>query len=347
MSAAAAAGGGAAAAVLPQPAARSIPLPRPRPAELVRKTLDGVRALPLWRSIIPPAFFFSIIGLCLLVLVIAVASIRSKRPAIPTVDTAKEAKVARQKQLRTQGNQLLRDGRVKDAFAKFEQLAKLAPGSPYVLGLMTKLAELRRLDESKQQQITLARQLFDQGMVFYNKKQYPEAIKAFEESFHLNPNSDDAANYLKLAQQEEARVEQPAAPATPPRTTPQPRTTPTTTRGGQSRVQGTAGPAQITTSFRSTVTDGYIMVKVGGDVVAHENLWQETGRFLLKRRVPSNVNVTKDITPKSADVEIWVIIPSLNVQEHRTMRGNFLPGSSHHLIVSFDPQNKTFNYQMN
>jgi len=139
--------------------------------------------------------------------------------------------------------------------------------------------------------------------------------------------------------------QQQAQRATP---APQPRLTPTTTRGGTPpRAQPAAGTAQITTSFNSSVTDGYIMVRVGGDVIAHENLYQETGRFLLKRRVPRNVNVSREITPKSADVDIWVIIPSMNIQEHRTLRGNFLPGSSHHLVVSFDPQNKTFNYRMN
>ena len=348
--AAAAAGGGAAAVAMPQ--ARSIPLGRARPAELVRKTLDGVRALPLWRSYIPPAIFFSIVGVCVLALVIIVASIRSKRPAIAKVDTAAEAKVARQRLLRTQGNQLLRQGRVIEAFQKFEQLSKLTPSSPYVSGLMSKLAALRQVEESNKQQLVTAKQRFDEGMVFFNNKQYPEAIKAFEESFHLNPNSDDTANYLKLAQQEDERVRQEQARAAAPRT-PQPVTTTvgrpvTTTRGPQrAGVTQPARPAQITTSINAPVTDGYIMVKIGGEIVAHENLWQETGRFLTRRRVPRQVNVTKEITPKNADVDVWVIIPALNIQEHRTLKANFLPGVAHRLTVTFDPQSKTFNYQMN
>jgi outer membrane protein assembly factor BamD (BamD/ComL family) len=347
---AAAAGGGAAAVAMPQ--ARSIPLGRARPAELVRKTLDGVRALPLWRSYIPPAIFFSIVGLCVLALVIVVASIRSKRPAILKVDTTAEAKVLRERLLRTQGNQLLRQGRVIEAFQKFEQLSKLAPSSPYVSGLMSKLAALRQVEESNKQQLVTAKQRFDEGMVFFNNKQYPEAIRAFEESFHLNPNSDDTANYLKLAQQEEDRVRQEEARAASARGT-QPVATAgrpvTTSRGPQPRgVAGhPVGPAQITTYINAPVTDGYIMVKIGGEVVAHENLWQETGRFLLRRRVPRQVNVTKEITPKNADVDVWVIIPALNIQEHRTLKQNFLPGIAHRLTVTFDPQNKTFNYQMN
>jgi predicted Ser/Thr protein kinase/outer membrane protein assembly factor BamD (BamD/ComL family) len=349
MSAAAVAGGGAAAAVLPQPAARPVSLPRPKPGEFVRKTLDGVRAMPLWKTTIPPAVFFSLIGFAVVALVIMVASIRSRASAIPVVDTATEAKVMRERQLRNQANELLRDGNVAEATKKFAELGKLAPKSPYVLGVNTKLTELRRQSESKQQQLVQAKQFFDQGMVLFNNKQYADAVKAFDESFHLNPNSDETANYLKLAQQEDERVRTEQAHANPQlKSVAKPKVTPTTTRGGQTHpaASGT-GPAEITTTFAGQVNDGYIMVRIGGDVVAHENLWQETGRFLLRRRVPRDVNVTKEVTPKSADMDIWVVIPSMNIQEHHSIRTNFAPGTSHHLIVSFDPQNKTFAYQMN
>ena len=213
----AAAGVGAmGAAVLPQSAAaRSVPLPRPNPGAIVRKTLDGVRAMPLWRTTIPPAIFFSLVGLAVLALVIVVAGIRSRGATVPTVDTAFEAQVQKQRDLRNQANQLLRDGNVAAATSKFEELAKLAPRSPYVLGVNTKLTELRRLSESKQQQLIQAKQFFDQGMLLFNSKQYGDAVKAFNESFHLNPNSDDAANYLKLAEQEDERVKAEAARANP------------------------------------------------------------------------------------------------------------------------------------
>src|SRR5438874_1254755 len=163
--AAAGAGAGVAAVVLPQPAAaRSVPTPRVKPGDMFRKTLNGVRAMPLWKTPIPPAIFFSLAGLAALALVIVVAGIRSRGPAIPVVDTAAEARVAKEHQLRTDANQLLRDGNVADAVGKFEQLARLAPKSPYVLGVNTKLTELRRQSESKQQQMVQAKQFFDQGM---------------------------------------------------------------------------------------------------------------------------------------------------------------------------------------
>src|SRR5437762_8947809 len=54
--AAAGAGAGVAAAVLPQPAAaRSLPMPRAKARDMFRQTLDGVRAMPLWKTTIPPA----------------------------------------------------------------------------------------------------------------------------------------------------------------------------------------------------------------------------------------------------------------------------------------------------
>ncbi len=338
----------------PPPVARPVQMPRPRPAAIVRKTLHGVRAMPLWRTPIPPAIFFSIIGVLFVALVAIVFSIRSKRTAIPTVDTAWEARIAKQKQLRIQGNQSLHQGRVNDAFAKFDQLAKLAPSSPYVAQLLSRLSEIRQREESSKQQVVLAKQRFDEGMVFFNNKQFAEAVKAFEDSFHLNPNSDDAANYLKLAQQEDERQRQEQSRAKSASRLTQTTTSgtqpATTTRGRTSTKQGAVaptGPAQITTYINSPVADGYIMVKVGEETVAHENLWQETGRFLLKRRIPREVNVTKDITPKNTDVEVWIVIPSLSVQEHRTLRQNFLPGSAHRLTVTLNPQTKTFTYQMN
>jgi serine/threonine protein kinase len=335
-------------------AAPAVAKPRtlPRPSVLMRNTLDGVRAMPLWRRLVPPAIFFSIIGVLVLALVIMVANIRRKHAAVPVVDKAAESRVAREKQLRLQGNQLLRQGRVSDAFAKFDQLAKIAPKSPYVANLLSKLTEIRQREENSKQQVALAKQRFDEGMVFFNNKQFPEAVKAFEDSFHLDPNSDDAANYLKLAQQEaDEETRQKAAARLSQTNTAQPAPAPprvvTAPRARTQTVQK-SGPAQMTMYMNSPVADGYIQVKVGADVIGHENLWQETGRFLTRRRVPREVNVTKEITPKTADVDIWVVIPSLNVQDHHTLpKVSFAPGAARRLTVTFNPQSKTFNYQMN
>jgi hypothetical protein len=89
------------------------------------------------------------------------------------------------------------------------------------------------------------------------------------------------------------------------------------------------------------------MVKVGGEVVVHENLWEERGRAIFRRRFPRSITVTKEITPKNTDIEVWVVVPSIGVQEHRTIRQNFAPGVARRLVVTFDPQSKKFDYQMN
>ena len=98
--------------------------------------------------------------------------------------------------------------------------------------------------------------------------------------------------------------------------------------------------------MNSSVADGYIMVRAGADVVAHENLYNET-RF-LHRHEPRTVNVTKEFPAKNADLDFWVVIPSLNVNEHRTLKAkSFEPGVNHKLTVTFDPSTKRVDYQFN
>ena len=105
-------------------------------------------------------------------------------------------------------------------------------------------------------------------------------------------------------------------------------------------------PAQLTTVFNSPLSDGYIQVKVGSQIVAHENLWEEKGRF-FRRKTPRVVNVTKDITPANTDIDIWVVVPSMQIQEHHTIHQNFQPGATHKLLVSYDQGSKKFDYQIN
>jgi hypothetical protein len=93
-------------------------------------------------------------------------------------------------------------------------------------------------------------------------------------------------------------------------------------------------------------SDGTITVKAGVDVVARESLWQET-RF-LHRHEPKPINVTNSFPAKNADLEIWVDVPSQHIKEYHVMqRQNFQAGVNHKLIVSFNPANKTFAYQLN
>ena len=276
----------------------------------------------------------------------AVASIGHKRPEIPEVDLRAESRSAAERQLRTQANELLRQGKVTEAYDKYMELSKLAPDAAAITAIVHKLSLIRQQDETSKQQLALARQKFDQGVALYNNKQYPEAAKAFEESFHLNPSSDATVNYLKLAQEmDQLTRQQKAMQGGQPRAVLGGPVGQVAAGGGSVRATGT--PAQFRTVFNSPVNDGYIMVKVGGEVVAHENLYDEKGRGLFRRKTPRLVNVMKTIAPKNADVEVWVVISSLGIQEHRAFRQNILPASNHRLNVSFDPQSRRFGYQLN
>ncbi len=188
----------------------------------------------------------------------------------------------------------------------------------------------------------------DQGIDLYNKKQFQEAIPLLQESFSINPGDDLTTNYLKFAQ-EQQQIEDAKARVTTAQQPQQVRPTGgtvTSTTGRPGSTQGVTSPAQLTTLFESPFTDGYIMVKVGADTVAHENLYEEKGRF-FRRNVPRTVNVTAQFPPKNADVQIWVVVPSEKIADHATIRHNFLPGTAQKLLVSFNAQSKTFGYQLN
>lgn len=324
-----------------------------------RNTLSNVRAYPVWKTPIPAALFFGIVLTVIGGLAISVATIRHSMAPQRPVDTKAEAKRAHERQLRTEGNRLLKMGRVDDAYAKFDELLRIAPNSPAIATLVQKLSSIRQQDLISKQQLTLAKAKFDQGVAFFNEKKFAEAIPLFEESFHLNPSSDETANYLKLAQQEQQNAENTKNTRKETLRTIATATTGTrsgtTTQGGNgSKTTTTAdsraasgAPAALTTIFNGPFVDGYIQVKVGAQIVAHENLWEEKGRFLLRRKYPRVVNVTKEFTPANTDVEVWVVVPTLGIQEHHVLRQNFAPGVQHRLLVTYDAQAKRFDYQMN
>ena len=312
-----------------------------------------------WKSRINPIIFVTIAAVPLIALAIVLAVLRSKQVPVPVVNKAAEAKVAKERKLRTEGNRALHEGRVSDAFGRYEELLRMAPRSPAIGSLVQRLSQIRQQDEVGKQQLMAAQQQFDQGLALYNQKKFAEAIPLFEESFHLNPSSDATAQYLKLAQQEDARVKAERASArqakTTSKTASQTATTPvvTTTHPGVTAThappptaQTSSAPASLTTIINSTVADGYIVVKAGSDEVARENLWAE--RRFFHTHVPKQVNVTKEFPAKNADLEFWLVVQSLGVSEHRVLRAqNFEPGSNHKLVVTFDPKSKRVDFQFN
>ena len=339
------------------------PTPNAAPAAAVEARAARAAAArkpskPLLSRQIHPAVFLGIVAICFLALGAIALALKAKAPSARAVDTRAEQQHARERLLRQQANTLLSQGRVNDAYAKYVELNKMAPKSPAVVAMLQKLNSIRAQQEIGRQQQANAQAKFEQGLALYNQKKYADAIPLLSEAFSLNPQSDDAAKYLKLAQQEQAAAEEAKTQSRQRRqTTPaqQARTT-TTAPQPQPRVNGTAGdgvnhaastaPAQLNTMFNSPFTDGYVMVKVGPDIVVREQLFSES-RF-LHRKSPRNVNVVNNLTPKNADIDVWVVVPSQQIQEHRTIpRVNLLPGSSHRLTITADAASKKFDYSIN
>jgi serine/threonine protein kinase len=316
------------------------------------RTPAAPHASVLRRRISPP-LFLTIVAVLVLGLLGSIAALSAKKVPAPKEDRTAEARRAKERELRIAGNEALRKGRVDDAYEKFAELQKLAPNSPANNEMLTKLNAIRQQDLISKQQLSLAQQKLEAGIALYNNKEYAASIPLFQEAFHLNPSSDVAVNYLKQAQTEAAKAEaaqrrtsrnatRVATATMPPVTT----TAPARPATAQP-VAANVAPAHLTTVFSSPAPDGYIQVKVGSQMLAHENLWEEKGRLMFRRRTPRVVKTTNTFTPVNADLDVWIVIPTLSIQEHHVIRQNFPPGSAHTLLVTFEPGSKHFDYQLN
>jgi serine/threonine protein kinase/tetratricopeptide (TPR) repeat protein len=329
----------------------ALPLPR-RPGKPIgqqlRATLSNVRASPLWRRAIPPAVFFGVIGLLVAALITGIALIRSSEPEIPVVDTVAEARHARERMLRQEGAILLRQGRVADAYLKYEELHRLAPGSPFVSSVMQKLDAIRQQQEVSRAQMVEAERKMQEGVAFLEEKRYAEAIESLQESFTLNPGSDQAAEYLKLAQLEQQKAEAARVGRQKTRTPTAPAAA-DAVEGSPPAQDAAAQPAQMATVFQHPFTDGRIVVRAGGDIVANEQLWEERPARLLRRaaRAPRAISITRQFPAKSADLHIWVTIPAENIQEHHVIPAvRFNAGTLYRLIVRYDGASRRFSYEL-
>ncbi|MGZ8830398.1 MAG: protein kinase domain-containing protein [Thermoanaerobaculia bacterium] len=318
--------------------------PLPPVIDKLSETMRRVRTSPKWHSRIHPAVFVAIVGVLIAALGGAVISLNRQKPKITPVDTIAEARRAKERQLRQEANELLAKGNVQDAYKKFEELSRLAPTSPAVMDKIQKLSAIRRQEEIGKQQLQLAQQKRDQGAALIGQGKFSEAIASLSESFSLNPGDDLTVNFLKIAQQEQQRVDFARAEALR-KAGQKPGAV---LAGGSTRAPVPASTlANLTTVFKGSFNDGYIMVRVGADVVLHEYIFEERGRFLAKRKYPRPIEITKQLTPKNADVQILVTVPSQKINAQHVIRHNFAPGSSQQLVISYNPQSKTFNYQLN
>ena len=321
--------------------------PRKPLAAHLRKTITDVRAMPQWRRPVHPLLFFGIVGVLVAALLAGMVTIRRAQPVVPRVDTVAESRRARERQLRIEGNALLRQGRVAEAHDRYVELSKLAPRSPAVTLLVERLGAIRQREEIGKQQLAASQEKLDAGLALYKQQKFSESVPLFQEAFSLNPNNELAASYLKLAQFEIQRIDMERAARQQKKSGRVPPAA--VAAGGQQPAPAAAPsvPAQLTTVFASPFADGYIMVRAGAELVTHENLWEEKGRALFRRRAPRTVNVTKQVSASNTDIHVWVVVPSQKIQEHNVIRHSFAPGSSQRLQVTFNASSKTFDYQLN
>jgi tetratricopeptide (TPR) repeat protein len=349
---------GTVAAVIPPPAAPAVAKPPRVPVrQQLRHTLTNVRAMPLWRRSIAPPIFIAVVAALVIALVAGVVTIRARQPEVPAIDTAGEARRARERQLRQEADALIRQGRVTDAYAKYLELQRLAPKSPYVNATLQKLNAIRQQEEISKQQIAQAQLRFDEGLALFNERKYADATERFQEAFSLNPNSMQAAEYLKLSQEEQQKAE--AARLARQQQRQAGRTTAGTSTASTTRAEtatsatsttAPAEPVQITTSFTHPFTDGNIIVRIGGDIVASEQLFVERPARLFRRasRQPRVISAAKQFPAKNADVQIWITVPAAGIQEHHNIPGvRFEAGGSHRLTVRYDAASKKFTYELN
>jgi serine/threonine protein kinase/tetratricopeptide (TPR) repeat protein len=336
------------------------PQPRPAPAaataapgvpivDRLSETISKVRKHPMWSLRLPPAVFFAIIGVLFLLAAVPAAVIWQRRQhfeKLPARDKTAEARTVRERQLRMEIDTLIHQGRVTDAYQKLTELKKLAPNSQYVTKMMQTLSMTMQEQATTRQKLGLAKQKLDEGVALYDQKKFAEAIPLLSESFSLNPNDENAANYLKLAQQEDAKEKAARQARAQQRQAQKTTTTATKPPAPMPQPAQPALPSSLTLVVHHPFSDGTITVKAGVDVVARELLWQET-RF-LKRHEPRAINVTNSFPAKNADLEIWVDVPSQHIKEYHVLqRQNFQAGVTHKLVVNFNQASKTFEYSLN
>jgi predicted Ser/Thr protein kinase/tetratricopeptide (TPR) repeat protein len=323
-------------------------------SQQLRRTLTNVRTMPLWRASISPPLFIGIVALLVFGVfgIVAAGRIIDSKTAWPPMTL--DAQAMRERQVRHDANALLVANRIPEAYAKFEELQRMAPKSPYAQKTLMRLNAMRQQEELSKQQIAQAQLKFQEGVALYNEKKYAEAIVRLEESLAINPNDTNTAEYIRLAQQQEdARVAARNARRNAT-TTPQTASTNVATTRENAGTTSTTAPAtstsQLTTVFSHPFVDGRIVVRAGGDIVANERLYDEKPARFLRRasKTPRPINITNSFPAKNADVNIWVTVPAQNIQEHHVLSNvRFEAGAQHRLVVTYDAAAKKFSYVLN
>jgi predicted Ser/Thr protein kinase/tetratricopeptide (TPR) repeat protein len=313
-----------------------------------RKGLDET-----WGRQLPPPLFFGLVGVTLLLFGLAVAWAMHGRVAAVPVDTRAERLRHQQHQVRTEANRLLRSGNVDNAYQKFQDLSRIAPSSPFVGNMLQQLGAIKLQEVSVKERQIQSKEKLAQGLTLYNNNQVSEAIPLFQEAAQLDPTSNDAAHYLKRAQDEQKQTDSrsrnrsvPGAPIAVNGGAGAVTGGVTTTRAGSPDAARSGGTASLTISFDSPVNDGYIQVKSGGQTLLHVNLWEDRKRAIFHYRAARAINETREVRAHG-DLDIWIIVPSMQISWNRRLDLNYLPGSAHKLILALDRTTHQISFQTN
>ncbi|HEV7766354.1 MAG TPA: protein kinase [Thermoanaerobaculia bacterium] len=335
--------------------------PAPPPVRIpvskqLRTTLTNVRTLPLWRRRIAPPLFIGVVVL-LVAAVFGIVLMTRSVDAQPWPETKLDPRLVHEKQLRRDANAFLVAQRLQDAYAKFDELRRVAPKSPYARRMTTHLNAIRQQNEASKQQLAQAETKFLEGMKLYDEKRFVDALKLFNEALAINPNDTNTAEYIRLAQQQEEQRQASRAA----RRAQQQQTTTIATTATARDTSGTPGTStqtsiapsskttELTTVFTHPFLDGRIVVRAGGDVVANENLFVEKPARLFRRasRTPRPISVTNQFPAKNADLNISVSVPTLKIQEQHVIPAvRFEAGEHHRLTVRYDAATKKFTYEI-
>lgn len=328
------------------------PLTADATPRVVRPFPGAARARTDWRKIattaaqarVAPVLFWGIVIALVAAVGAYAAAVWSQRAEVPAVDVGRENLIAKQRQLRLEGAEMIKQGNVEGAYRKYRALQELAPSSPFVNGVVGRLEQIRTQQVVSQQRIIDAKTKFEEGRVAYEKKNYAAALTAFEEAFYLNPNAKEVTEYLRLTREQlnvrQGRndILQPLDARGKPKTAKKSRVT-------EAAQQVNAAPSALMTTVKGNAADGYVLVKLNGETLFQESLWEERKGF-IRRRVPRAVQTYKQVRPVSVELEVWVVVPNARINERRVYRHQFRSTIVHQLTISIDATRRSVEFSL-
>lgn len=324
----------------------------PRPPKAARKPVD-------WRAVasrviharIPPPVFFAVILIALAAVGARAMSIWNERADEVTVDVGREQLVAKQRELRLEGAAFIQAGNVEGAYRKYKALQELAPTSPFVNRVVSRLEQIRTQKVVSQQRIIDAQAKFEEGKAAFERKDYESALTLLEEAYYLNPNHLQAPEYLRMTREALSSMGPKASIIQPLDARPSSKKSGSTRPSARgSRInevarQVSAHPSALMTTVKGNATDGYIAVKLDGHLLLQENLFEER-RGVVRRRVTRTVSSYKEVRPLSLEVEVLVVVPNARINERKVYRQTFRSGIVHQLNVTVDASNRRVNVDL-